>query len=104
MDRDAEARRSHGYLAMLAHAQLDPAARGRIDLEGVVQQTVLPGVTRTPPPARPPVVNSPLVRMSRHHRSRIPLHGKVGSKKNRKKDIARWRRRLSRIMGVAPGT
>jgi RNA polymerase sigma-70 factor (ECF subfamily) len=41
MDRDAEARRWHGYLAMLAHAQLDPAARGRIDLEGVVQQSVL---------------------------------------------------------------
>jgi RNA polymerase sigma-70 factor (ECF subfamily) len=41
MDHDQQARRWHDYLSVLARVQLDPRLRDRIDLSGVVQQTVL---------------------------------------------------------------
>ena len=46
MDRDAprpadDVQRWRDYLSVLARAQVDPRLRGRIDLSGVVQQTLL---------------------------------------------------------------
>jgi RNA polymerase sigma-70 factor (ECF subfamily) len=41
MDQDDQVRRWHDYLSVLARVQLDPRLRGKIDVSGVVQQTVL---------------------------------------------------------------
>ncbi|HKI36494.1 MAG TPA: sigma-70 family RNA polymerase sigma factor [Gemmataceae bacterium] len=41
MDHDQEAQRWRDYLSVLAGVQLDPRLRAKIDLLGVVQQTVL---------------------------------------------------------------
>jgi RNA polymerase sigma-70 factor (ECF subfamily) len=38
--RDEDLRRWHDYLSVLARVQLAPAVRSRIDLEGIVQQTL----------------------------------------------------------------
>jgi RNA polymerase sigma-70 factor (ECF subfamily) len=48
MDRDQEVRRWRDYLTMLARVQLDPGLRGKIDLSGVVQQTVLEAYQKRP--------------------------------------------------------
>jgi RNA polymerase sigma-70 factor (ECF subfamily) len=41
MESDQLARRWRDYLSVLARVQIDPGLRGKIDLSGVVQQTVL---------------------------------------------------------------
>ena len=46
MDHDEEVRRWRDYLSALARVQLDPRLRGKIDLSGVVQQTVLEAYQR----------------------------------------------------------
>ena len=48
MDHDEEVRRWRDYLSALARVQLDPRLRDKVDLSGVVQQSVLEAYQKRP--------------------------------------------------------
>jgi RNA polymerase sigma-70 factor (ECF subfamily) len=47
-DRDGQVERWHHYLYMLARVQLDPRLGGKLDLSGIVQQTLLEAYQQRP--------------------------------------------------------